>query len=334
MTWKIPPPSSGGLILSYQCSNHCRHCLYASSPSWREWMTEDDALRILTGLKKHSRYLTGIHIAGGEPMLRPDLVVSIVEHTIQIGLPLDYVETNAFWCWDDQKTEHAFQRLKEAGLPAILISSSPFHLEFIPMERVNRAVRIGRHIFGTRGVLLFTDYFYNQLQNIDAKHPLPLEDYLDAVGRERASLAFATEYSLIPNGRAATQLVDLYERHPASHFFGDTCQRELSSPHHIHIDLYGNYIAGLCAGITLGDGRDLDTLLSGIDLEEKPILDKLVQGGVEALFNWAVEKYDYQEDVMGYIAKCHLCLDIRRHLIDIGVNPPELEPLGFYANLG
>ena len=106
----------------------------------------------------------------------------------------------------------------------------------------------------------------------------------------------------------------------------------------VFYDCWGT-LRGTCrnwghVGISLGDGRDLDTLLSGIELAEKPILDKLVQGGVEALFNWAVEKHDYQEDVLGYIAKCHLCLDIRRHLIDVGVNPPELEPLGFYANLG
>jgi len=331
--WKIPPFSSGGIILSYQCSNRCRHCLYASSPEWKDWITKADVDRILTGIKKHSQYLTGIHLAGGEPMLRPELLEFVIRRSVELNLPLDYVETNAFWCWDEEKVLDTFQRLKEAGLPAVLISASPFHLEFVPMERVNRAVNAGRKIFGDQRIILYTTYFYRQLQSVDSKHPLPLEDYIEAVGNERASMAFATEYSLIPNGRAATQLVDLYERHPASSFFNDTCERELSSPHHIHIDLYGHYIAGLCAGISLGDGRDLDTLYSGIELEEKPVIQRLVQGGVEALLQWTNEEYGYEEDERGYIAKCHLCLDIRRHLVRRGVTFQELAPLEFYENL-
>lgn len=333
MKWKISPLSSGGLILSYQCSNRCQHCLYASSPTWQGWMTKEDADEILLGLKKHNRYLTGIHLAGGEPFLKPELVIDVVQRAVELGLPLDYVETNAFWCWNDDKTMEVFLRLKEAGLPAVLVSSSPFHLEFIPMERVNRAVSMGKKVFGDGGILIFTDYFYEQLQTVNPKHPVQLEDYLEAVGHERASLSFATEYSLIPNGRAATTLAKLYEHRSASNYFSETCERELSSPHHIHIDLYGNYIAGLCAGISLGDGRDLDSLYSGIDLGERPFLERLVGGGVKALFEWAIQEFGYEERKEGYIAKCHLCLDIRRHLVEVGAGMKELVPLEFYENL-
>lgn len=333
MMWKIPRFSSGGIILSYQCSNRCRHCLYASSPAWRDWMSEEDIDRVLKGISKHSQYLTGIHIAGGEPFLRTELLIYTVKKAVDLGIPLDYVETNAFWCWDDEKTGDIFNCLKEAGLPAILVSASPFHLEFVPMEKVNRAVRLGKKVFGEKGVFLFTSYFYRQLQKIDQKHTLPLEDYLEALGNERASLAFATEYSLIPNGRAATQLAHLYEHHPGSYFFESTCERELSSPHHIHIDLYGNYIAGLCAGISLGDGRDLDSLYSGIDLRERLFLERLIRGGMNELYEWATREFDYEERQEGYIAKCHLCLDIRRHLIKKGADIQELGPKLFYENL-
>lgn len=156
MKLKIPALSSGGIILSYQCSNRCKHCLYASSPEWKEWMSETDAETILMGIKKHNKYLTGLHLAGGEPMLRPELVIFIVKRAVELGLPLEYVETNAFWCWDEEKTFEAFHRLKEAGLPAVLVSSSPFHLEFVSMERVNRAVSVGRKVFGDQRIILST----------------------------------------------------------------------------------------------------------------------------------------------------------------------------------
>lgn len=333
MLWKVPPPSSGGIILSYQCSNRCRHCLYACSPAWRDWATADNLEAILQGVAKHSHYLTGLHIAGGEPLLRPDIVLATVKKAIELSIPLDYVETNGFWCWDDGKTESVFNDLFQAGLPGILVSVSPFHQEFIPMERVNRAISIGQKIFGSNRVFIYTRYFYEQFSEIPDNQPLPFDEYLNAIGEDKASYSFATEYSLIPNGRAATCLSRLYEHHPASHFFGGTCEPELSSPHHIHVDLYGNYIAGLCAGISLGDIRQSDQLFNGVDLAKRPILAALIQGGIQALYESAVQQFGYKESSLGYIAKCHLCLDIRRHLVQSEINSPELAPIQFYNDL-
>lgn len=331
--FEIPPPSSGGLILSYQCSNQCRHCLYACSPAWKKWMSGEDIETILSGLKRHSRFLTGLHIAGGEPMLRPDLVEHAVSRAVALDLPLEYVETNAFWCWNDEGTLGAFSRLKEAGLKAVMVSVSPFHLEFVPMERVRRAVDAGRKVFGKDRVYLFTRYFFDQFEEIDPKHPIAFEDYVDAVGAERAAALFAAEYSLIPNGRAATRLQTLYERRRSSHYFGESCERELSSPHHMHVDPDGRYIAGLCAGISLGDARDADALFSGIELDSMPFLKRVVRGGVAGLYEWAVSEHGYEEKEDGYIAKCHVCLDIRRHLVNAGAAPAELGPAEFYENL-
>ncbi len=332
--WCIPPLSSGGLIVSYQCSNQCRHCLYASSPEWQKWITETDATAILKGIQKHNRYLTGLHIGGGEPLLKPELVAWIVRQIVALRLPLEYVETNAFWCHNDSRTETVFRMLQEAGIPAVLVSVSPFHLEFVPPERVLRAIRIGRQVFGPNGLHVYTSYFLNQFQDLPLSQPLPLEDYLDAVGRENASLAFATEYGLIPNGRVPVLLSALYQGRQASAYTNETCRRELESPHHVHIDLDGHYIAGLCAGLSLGDGRDLDTLYgAGVDLTDRPVLTHLLEGGVEALFLWAVETFGYVERPEGYIAKCHLCLDIRRYLVRSDVQFPELAPRQFYVQL-
>lgn len=332
MQLRIPLPSSLGLILSYQCSNECRHCLYASSPAWREWMTEENLEKILSQLSKYSRFLTGIHLAGGEPFLRPEVVFHAIKKLREYQLSLDYVETNAFWCRKDEETEAIFSQAKQSGLKAVLISASPFHVEFIPINRVNRAVKIGRKIFGPQGVLIYTEYFYNELQALEPEYSYSFEDYLRVVGQEQAALHIAQEYSLIPNGRAAVRLVDLYQRHSAPYFFSATCEKELTSPFHLHIDLYGNYIAGLCAGISLGSAFDLDFLFSGIHLEEHPFLSHIMEG-MESLYRWAVEQYDYEEVQEGYIAKCHLCLDIRRHLVRQRIYFPELAPLEFYAHL-
>ena len=333
MNLKINTLSSGGLILSYQCSNQCRHCLYACAPDLSEWISETDVDLILTEISRYNQYLTGLHFAGGEPFINPDLLEYAIRKAVQLRLPIDYVETNGFWCREPVKTQKILERLKQAGLRRILVSCSPFHQEFIPYESVNNAVGTGRKIFGSSGVVIYTPYFFQQFANIDPKYPLPLEQYIEAIGAEEASAMFASEYGLIPNGRAATHLGYLYAHRPAAAYFGETCERELSSPYHIHIDLYGNYIAGLCAGLSLGDAHDLGPLYQGIDLSQKPVLRCLVEGGVESLFRWAVRETDYVADLKGFIAKCHLCLDIRRHLMKTGRLFHELAPKEFYEYL-
>ena len=333
MQIRIAPLSSGGLILSYQCSNECKHCLYASAPDWQDWADESTIDRLIEQIAKHKQFLTGIHIGGGEPLLRPKLIAYTIKKLNEYLVPIEYVETNAFWCYNDERTEATFNLLKEAGLHSILVSISPFHLEYVPREKTDRAIRIGKKVFGPNQVIIYTEFFHRQFAELDPKQTVPLEDYITAIGAENAPMTFASEYNLIPNGRVPVQLGDQFARQPASAFWGETCKREITSPYHIHIDLYGHYISGLCAGISLGSAFDLESIYGGLDLSQRPILTMLYEEGVQALFKWAVEQHGYKELSEGYIAKCHLCLDIRRFLVSKQCGYPELAPIEFYQHL-
>lgn len=48
----LPRAVTGGLILTYNCSRRCRHCLYASGPEWRDWASAEDIERIASGLAR------------------------------------------------------------------------------------------------------------------------------------------------------------------------------------------------------------------------------------------------------------------------------------------
>lgn len=296
-------------------------------------MTREVLTRILEQVKMHDQFLTGMHIGGGEPFLDLDLLEFAIRQMKEIGVPLDYVETNGFWAWEDEKTKHILERMRNAGLHGFLVSASPFHLEFVPMDRVNRAVRIAREVFGYGQALVYTRNYYAQFQNLDPKQTVSFDEYLDAAGEDQTAPEMVSSYSLIPGGRAAVHLARLFAHYPARHYLGESCARELSSPHHIHIDPEANYIAGLCAGLSLGDARQLGDIYAGIDLKAYPVLEMLVHGGVETLLNWAVREHGYAESPLGYIAKCHLCLDIRRHLIRKQAYFKELAPMGFYHDL-
>jgi MoaA/NifB/PqqE/SkfB family radical SAM enzyme len=79
----IPEPFSGGILLSYQCTNTCKHCMYACSPRWEaDWLSVEDAETILSQLadKLRGKYFhsgrigvnEGIRFSGGEPFLNFD----------------------------------------------------------------------------------------------------------------------------------------------------------------------------------------------------------------------------------------------------------------------
>jgi hypothetical protein len=89
---------------------------------------------------------------------------------------------------------------------------------------------------------------------------------------------------------------------------------------------------GYCGGISLGDARRLDRLLAeGVDVEARPVLGHLIDGDMAGLVAFARD-LGYREDPDGYYSKCHLCVDLRRHLVGVRTFP-ELQPQGFYDHL-
>lgn len=92
-------------------------------------------------------------------------------------------------------------------------------------------------------------------------------------------------------------------------------------------------MTGYCGGISLGDARNLNSLIeNGVNLDDHPILKALVED-LKELYEIAVEDFGYKELKNGYISKCHLCLDIRRHIVQITDEFKELKPVEFYRHL-
>ena len=329
----IPQPYSAGVFLSYKCSSACKHCMYACSPRWpADWMAEDDAGKILSHLARamRGRYPSpgrvgvndGIHFTGGEPFLNFDLLLRLTQMAHQLDIPTTFVETNGFWARDDRSTRERLRTLQDAGLDGILISANPFILESIPFERTERAVRISREVFGVNAIV-YQQFFYRQFQDLGLRGTLSFADYLDRAGH---GLQYV---ELFANGRVPYKLADLFHHHPAERFFGASCRRGLIRDWHIHVDNYGHFLPGFCGGLSLGDARHLDDLCRGIELERFPVLQALLTD-LAGLYRLGIE-YGYQPQA-GYVSKCHLCIDIRRHLARTG-DFPELQPGELYERL-
>jgi MoaA/NifB/PqqE/SkfB family radical SAM enzyme len=112
---RIPKPFSGGLLLSYKCTSECKHCMYACSFRWKnDWISEKDAEMVLDQLARSIQPSPvgrdaiginyGLHFTGGEPFLNFDLLLEITEMANGYRTPSTFVETNCFWCTDDETT--------------------------------------------------------------------------------------------------------------------------------------------------------------------------------------------------------------------------------------
>lgn len=312
--------------------------MYACSPRWTgDWISEDKLRRILTQLS--DRILSspfgpdrigvnyGLHFTGGEPFLNFDILVNAVQIAHELCIPSTFVETNSFWCVDDEGTRDKLTELKHTGLHGILISVNPFILEQVPFERTERAVRIGREVFHDN-VITYQEYFYAQFKRLGFRGALSFEQYTQ--GTDPRSLLENVE--LLPMGRATYALSHLYAKYPAREFFHESCREELTSGRHVHVDNYCNYMTGYCGGISLGDARDIDSICQGIDLDQRPILDALVTD-LKMLFDLGVKEFHYMQREEGYISKCHLCIDVRRQIAQETDEFEELRPRDFYSHL-
>ncbi len=334
MRLAVPRPYSLGIFLTYRCNSHCQHCMYACSSRWRsDWLSIDDAEAIFDqlaqGMRPRYRYSdrvglnSGLHFTGGEPFLNRDLLLELVRLAARRRLPGLFVETNAFWCREDAQTRRQMLELKKGGLQGILISVNPFLLEYVPFERTDRAVRIAEEVFG-HNAMIYQAYFLRQFRDLGIKGTLSFPEYLAQAGH---GLRYA---EILLNGRLPFKLGHLFARYPARHFFTVSCRGELLRDWHVHIDNYGNYVPAYCGGISLGDARQLDRLCAGIDLEKLPVVKALL-GSLRELYDLGC-RYGYVERADGYVSKCHLCADIRRHLAQAG-SFVELQPVAFYDHL-
>ncbi len=312
--------------------------MYACSPRWKaDWITREDLeqlLSLLAGKIQPSPWGEqtislnhGLHFTGGEPFLNFELLLEAVGMAQELSVPSTFIETNCSWCGTDDTTREKLQLLKGAGLQGILISVNPFYAEYVPFERTERCIRISGEVFGAN-VVVYQMAYYRRFRQLGIKDRISLKDYLALTKGER----LAEQVELFLMGRATRQLREFYPMYPVRSFFREPCRPPFLRNWHNHFDNYGNFMPGYCGGISLGHWSDLDTLVQeGIDLDRHPVLGFLIADDMRGLLHFA-EDFGYQVSQEGYLSKCDLCLDLRRHLVSHG-DFAELSPKEFYVHL-
>ena len=239
-------------------------------------------------------------------------------------MAVEYVETNSSWFRDIDSATGTLLALKEAGLGCLLISISPFHNQRIPARKVKGAMAACAEA-GLR-VFPWVSELWPDMEAMGLEKIHGPEEFRARFG-EGYWRGLLKRFWLHLGGRAAYFYAGLFELTPVETILEQSrgpCP-ELWDTGHFHLDLYGNYVPGLCSGLAF----PARLLGEQVPPEEYPALCALSQGGPARLLELAREREFVPAGA--YLNKCHLCLEMRSHLVKSGW--PDLAPRGFYQNL-
>ncbi len=271
-----------------------------------------------------------VHIGGGEPLLRPQKLKTVLEIAKEVGVSIEYVETNSSWYKDKDSAATLLAELRDKGLHTLLVSISPFHNEQIPFARVQGVIEAAQH--AGVGIFPWVSDFISDLSNFDPAIPHSLNEYQQIYGNNYL-LEILNRYWIHFGGRALDTFRPLLGKKTLQQILDENpggCAVELSDTSHFHMDLFGNYIPGLCSGLAISR-TDLGARLS---TEHYPILVKLYSEGIRGLVSMAVEEFNFSPQRNNYIKKCDVCTEIRTHIVNSDYNESsELNPAGFYTQI-
>lgn len=316
--------SSGGLITNYHCSSACRHCLYASSPRWeKDYITPERAAAVFRTMR--SLGVSSIHIGGGEPFLNISGLEEVLKTAHECGISVEYVETNSSWFHDEESAARTLSALKKHGLATLLVSISPFHNEFIPFRKVKGV--IGACERADVAVFPWMREFYPDLSAFDESKAHRIDEYAAKLGKNYLR-DIPSRYRITMRGRALATYKDVLTQHPLDEILERKPCSELAATGHFHIDLFGNYIPGLCSGLAIQHDDLGDTL----DFREYPFLTMLYSEGIAAFLDYAKNEGFVPAET--YLSKCHLCQEIRKFMVtEKKTVSKELAPEGFYREI-
>lgn len=324
---KIGRLASGGIIANYFCTSACRHCLYNCGPNWEKNYISVEAAEANFRTVK-SLGCSAVHIGGGEPLLRPGELAAVLDAALRAGVSIDYVETNSSWFKDPESAEALLAGLRPKGLHTLLVSISPFHNEHIPFAKTQGVLDAARNA----GVRIFpwVAEFISDLSGFDGTRPHALVEYQERYGKDYVQ-GILDRYWIHMGGRALDTFRPLLRTKTLEHIIRENaagCGRELTDTSHFHLDLFGNYIPGLCSGLAIAR-EDIGKPLGG---HKYPLLSSLNAKGIRGLLDYARRDYCFEPRQTGYLNKCDLCTEIRLFLVEEGYDrSTELSPIEFYS---
>ncbi len=207
------------LILTARCNASCTHCCSDSGPHKREALATGNVLALMDEAARLTPPGERLHfgLTGGEPFLDLAQLAELIRHGMALGALMTCV-TNGFWASSEAKADAVIRRIRESGLEHLGVSTSRYHQQFVPLERVGRAVFAAKqHGMTTQLKIAYSAADqdgglvakWSEAVGADEVHSFPLVPYL----RQGASLP-ESDYVRspgLPEGRCPASILTVRE---------------------------------------------------------------------------------------------------------------------------
>ena len=122
-------------VITYACTGRCKHCSEGDHKTCDEHIDPilaSDAVRKIASLYD----VKTVMAFGGEPLLYPDAVESIMRTASELNIPKRQIITNGYFTKDLEQIRKTAERIARCGVNDLLLSVDAFHQETIPLEAV------------------------------------------------------------------------------------------------------------------------------------------------------------------------------------------------------
>jgi len=308
----------GGIMVNYQCSAACRHCLYSCSPARGSGYMDDNSAETICRLLRKGG-CRSVHIGGGEPFLDFERLLMVIRKLVRAGVTVEYIETNAYWVVDLSAQKQAGEKLEKllaAGADTLCISIDPYHAEYVPygapLALAELCEKTGMNYF------LWKHEFLGALSRLDPQKTHSRSE-MEKTLSERYIYDTARLYGIGYGGRAVNIEREFGSLYPMESYAVEKSPcRNLLSTGHFHVDMERFFIPPRCTGIRI----PLSEAVEGIPGGKYPVFEALYSGGVSALLEFSL-KQGFSPDRAGYPSRCNLCFHLRHFLS--GKNYAELD---------
>jgi DNA-binding transcriptional ArsR family regulator len=125
------PGAQISLMVTRRCNMQCGHCSVESGP---EIKTEPSEAELLLYVREAAAArVPTIRLTGGEPMLRPAVVLRLVAECCRHGISVG-MTTNGFWGGSPAAARRHLRALRRAGLVALTVSYDRYHAPYKSLE--------------------------------------------------------------------------------------------------------------------------------------------------------------------------------------------------------
>ncbi|MFW9985422.1 MAG: radical SAM protein [Candidatus Odinarchaeota archaeon] len=320
------PLTGVDLLLTYQCTSRCHHCLYRAGSHHQDLMSEQQFHAILESLEGFP--LRWIMLFGGEPLLFQNQLYKWI-NTITKRFPSvnRSIITNGFWAKTDEQSREVLKKLSAAGLTHLSLSYDSFHARFVNPANIQRIL----NELKTNDFQKVTiDSYFLFGENKQNEYNFKTKELLKQL--KIPSFVALQKFNVLTVGR----MVEYLQGNLDIHTFADSpCDvpywlgSSLAQLSTIEIDSAG-YVT-LCPGITIGNIQQvpLHKIIASYNPDQHPIIHALTNTGIGGLIQLAQE-HNVEIPTQSVSSPCHACYVLRRTLLD--TFPNDLAPHHLYVS--